>query len=100
MRLFVCKTSELLEGAQKSIRMGRQSVLVLNYQGQFYALRNLCTHDSYALEGGRVEERKITCEAHGARFDLETGAATLPAVKAVKLYKTVLEGDDLYVEEL
>lgn len=100
MRLFVCKTSELLEGAQKSIRMGRQSVLILNYQGQFYALRNLCTHDSYALEGGRVEDGKITCEAHGATFNFETGAATLPAVKAVKLYKTVLEGDNLYVEEL
>jgi 3-phenylpropionate/trans-cinnamate dioxygenase ferredoxin component len=100
MRLFVCKTIELLEGAQKSIRMGRQSVLVLNYQGQFYALRNLCTHDSYALEGGHVEDGKIKCEAHGATFNLETGAATLPAVKAVRLYKTVLEGDDVYVEEL
>ncbi|MBC7646165.1 MAG: Rieske 2Fe-2S domain-containing protein [Pseudopedobacter sp.] len=100
MRLFVCKTTELLEGAQKAVRIGRQSVLVINYQGQFYALRNLCTHDSYALEGGKLENGKITCEAHGATFNLETGAATMPAVKAVRLYKTVLEGDDLYVEEL
>ncbi|MBB6097570.1 3-phenylpropionate/trans-cinnamate dioxygenase ferredoxin subunit [Deinobacterium chartae] len=101
MRVRVGLVSELPEGAQKSVRVGRQSVLVVNDGGRFYALRNLCTHESYPLEGGRVENGMITCEAHGARFDLATGAArSMPAVKAVRLYRAVQEGAELFVEEL
>lgn len=101
MRVLVGKIQELPEGTQKSVRVGRQSVLVVNHQNQFYALRNMCTHESVALEGGRLEEGQITCEAHGARFELATGKATkMPAVKAVRLYKAIVDGEDLYVEEL
>ncbi|GEM44912.1 ferredoxin [Deinococcus cellulosilyticus NBRC 106333 = KACC 11606] len=101
MRVLVGKISDLPEGSQKSVRVGRQSVLVVNHQDQFYALRNVCTHESVPLEGGRVEDGQITCEAHGARFELATGKATkMPAVKAVRLYKAVVDGEDLYVEEL
>lgn len=81
--------------------MGRQSVLVIRDQGQFYALRNLCTHDEYELEGGEVVNGAITCEAHGAKFDLATGAARcLPAIKGVRLYRAVVEGEQVFVEDL
>ncbi|GGJ18620.1 Rieske (2Fe-2S) protein [Deinococcus roseus] len=101
MRVLVGKASDFEEGTQKSVRMGRQSVLVVKHQHQFYALRNVCTHESVPLEGGRLEDGQITCESHGARFELATGKATkMPAVKAVRLYKAVLDGEDLYVEEL
>ena len=99
MRVYVAELSDFAPGSQKSIRLGRQSVLVVNDQGTLFALRNLCTHESVALEGGQVSCGKITCSAHGATFDLATGAATAPAFKAVRLYRVVLEGTAVYVEE-
>ena len=101
MRVLVGKQQDFSEGSQKAVRVGRQSVLVVCHGGQFYALRNMCTHESVPLEGGEVQDGQITCEAHGARFELATGKANkMPAVKGVRLYKAVLDGEDVYLEEL
>jgi 3-phenylpropionate/trans-cinnamate dioxygenase ferredoxin subunit len=81
--------------------VGGVSVLVVNYQGQCYALRNNCTHKDFPLLGGDVSDGKITCEKHGGKFELTTGKArALPAVKAVKIYKTEVEDGAVYVSEL
>lgn len=99
MRVHVAQLSDFGPGSQKSVRLGRQSVLVVNDQGTLFAVRNLCTHESVPLEGGQVSCGKITCSAHGATFDLATGAATAPAFKAVRLYRVFLEENSIYVEE-
>ena len=68
------------------------------YEGQFYALKNNCTHKDFPLLGGDVDNGQITCEKHGAKFELATGKPKmLPAVKAVKLYQTEVEGGQVYV---
>ncbi|WP_135229721.1 non-heme iron oxygenase ferredoxin subunit [Deinococcus fonticola] len=88
-------------GWQGTVDMGGVSVLVVNHQGQFYALRNNCTHKDYPLLGGDMQDGKITCEKHGGKFELETGKArALPAVKPVKLFRAEVEGGMLYVQEL
>lgn len=100
-RVLVGRTADLPEGSQTSVRVGDQNVLVVRAQGRFYALRNVCTHQNFPLEGGPVEDGAITCTKHGARFDLETGRAVrLPAVKAVRLFRTEVEGEEVYVSPL
>ncbi len=77
------------------------SVLVVRYEGQFYALRNNCTHQDYPLLGGEVQMGRITCQKHGAKFELATGKArSLPAVKPVRLFKTEVEDGVVYVSSL
>lgn len=99
MKIHVGNLSEIPVGGQKTVRVGRQSVLIINDGGTLYALRNMCTHDSVALEGGPVCDGKITCLAHGATLELATGKATAPAFKAVRLYRVWLEGDEVWLEE-
>ena len=90
--------AELSEGSQTEVTVGGVSVVVVRYGGQFYALRNNCTHKDYPLLGGDVSSGRITCEKHGAKFELSTGKPkTLPAVKPVKLYRTEVEGGEVYV---
>lgn len=97
-RVQVGPVSEFPEGWQGTVNVGEISVLVVNYQGQFYALRNNCTHKDYPLLGGEVADGRITCEKHGGKFELATGKAkVLPAVKPVKIFKTEIEDDVLYV---
>ena len=100
-RVLAGQVAELAEGSQTEVKVGGVSVVVVNYEGQFYALRNNCTHKDFPLLGGDVGDGKITCEKHGGKFELTTGKArALPAVKAVKIYKTAVEGGAVYVSEL
>lgn len=100
-RVLVGRIADLPEGSQTSVRVGDQNVLVIRDQGTFYALRNVCTHQDFPLEGGPVQDGAITCTKHGARFGLETGLALrLPAVKAVRLFRTEVEGGKVYVSPL
>lgn len=54
------------------------SLLVFNLNGEFYAIKNLCTHEDQSLEGGEIEGNEIICPWHGAGFCIKTGAATRP----------------------
>ncbi len=98
---MVGKEQELPEGWQGEVLVGGVGVLVVRYEGQFYALRNNCTHKDFPLLGGEVALGRITCEKHGAKFELSTGKAkTLPAVKPVRLYRTEVEDGEVYVSAL
>ncbi|MDV6373525.1 non-heme iron oxygenase ferredoxin subunit [Deinococcus arenicola] len=100
-RVRVGLETEMPDGHQTAVAMGAISVLVVNDEGKFYALRNNCTHQDYPLLGGEVSMGRITCQKHGARFELETGKAkSLPAVKPVKLFKTEIEDGVVYVSPL
>lgn len=89
------------EGFQTTVDMDGVSVLVLRHDGQFYALRNNCTHQDYPLLGGEVSMGRITCQKHGAKFELATGKAkSLPAVKPVRLFRTQVEDGVVYVSAL
>jgi len=91
----------LPEGSQTEVQVDGVSVVVVRFEGQFYALRNNCTHKDFPLLGGEVSMGRITCTKHGAKFELATGKAkTLPAVKPVRIYRTRVEDGQVYVEPL
>ncbi len=97
-RVRVGAEAELPEGSQTAVTVDGAGVVVVRYEGQFYALRNNCTHKDYPLLGGEVAAGRITCEKHGGKFELATGKArTLPAVKPVKIYRTLVEDGSVYV---
>ncbi|PTA68302.1 Rieske 2Fe-2S domain-containing protein [Deinococcus arcticus] len=97
-RVLVGPVEALPEGGQTQVSVEGVSVVVVQFEGQFYALRNNCTHKDYPLLGGEVSAGRITCEKHGARFELATGKPrALPAVKPVRVYRTEVEAGQLYV---
>lgn len=98
MRVLVGQAAEFPEGSQTAVEVDGKSVVVVNYEGQFYALRNNCTHQDYPLLGGAVSLGRIKCEKHGSQFELTTGKAkVLPAVKPVAVYQTSVDAGALYV---
>jgi 3-phenylpropionate/trans-cinnamate dioxygenase ferredoxin component len=72
-------------------------VVVVRHGGTFYVVPDRCTHARYPLSDGSLEDDKLVCAYHGARFDLATGRPTLPAVKQLARYPVEVEGDELYV---
>lgn len=97
-RVRVGAEAELPEGSQTEVHLDGVGVVVVRFEGQFYALRNNCTHKDFPLLGGEVQMGRITCAKHGAKFELATGKAkTLPAVKPVRVYRTQVEDGQVYV---
>lgn len=95
----VCKPAELPSGEKKVVEISDDSILVVNNNGRFYAVSNLCTHEQVELVNGFLLGDEIVCPAHLSRFKLETGSVSNPpATIPLKIYKTVLQNDEVYLE--
>ena len=85
----VCAAEELPAGERLFLEVGDLSIVLLNQEGELYAIADLCTHDNGPLGEGEVEDHEIICPRHGARFDIRTGEVlALPAIKDVPVYPT------------
>lgn len=74
----ICAVSELGSGEHSVIELQGQTVLLVNVEGAFYAVENLCTHDGGELDGGTIEGTTVICPRHSARFCLKTGQVLSP----------------------
>jgi len=73
--------------------------VIVNLDGQFYAIEDVCTHDGGPLGEGDLEGAELICPRHGSRFDVRTGEAlTLPAFEAAPTYEVRVENGDVLVE--
>ena len=74
-------------------------VLVVNVEGTYYAIDNICTHDYAELSDGELDGNEIVCPLHGARFDVTTGAAlTAPAYEDLRVYEVRLDAGMIQVK--
>jgi 3-phenylpropionate/trans-cinnamate dioxygenase ferredoxin component len=97
----VAALSEIDEGAVLGVEAAGKRVVVARVDGQVYALADNCTHRDFPLSLGEVDAEActVTCEWHGAAFDLRTGApACLPATRPVPVYAAKVEGGDVWVD--
>ena len=74
--VFVCTTAELLPGEQRVAWDGDTPILVVNVDGEMYAVEDRCTHEDFELSAARADGGRIECVLHGAKFDLRSGDAT------------------------
>lgn len=73
----VCDDGALAPGEKTTVWDGDTPILVVNLDGEHYALEDQCTHEDFELSAGEVDAAsgQIECVLHGARFDLKTGEA-------------------------
>ncbi len=93
----VAKTSDLNPGEKMLVEYEDEDVGLFNIEGQFYAISDVCTHDNGPLVEGDLEGEHVICPRHGARFNVKTGAQTMPAFAPVPLYDVKIEGDDILI---
>jgi 3-phenylpropionate/trans-cinnamate dioxygenase ferredoxin component len=75
-----------------------EEVVLCRVDGEVYALQGTCTHQDLPLDGGGVEDGVLTCEWHGAEFDVCTGAVrTLPAPLRLRTYETRVRDGRVYI---
>ena len=69
----VAKEEEIPAGKMKGVTAGGKEILVVNYQGKYYAIGKICTHAGGDLSKGKLEGKVVTCPRHGSQFDVTTG---------------------------
>jgi len=93
--------AELAEGEPLGVEVEGLPVALVQVDGEVYAFADKCSHRDYPLSHGDfdVDECTITCEWHGAQFDVRTGAVLcLPATRPIPVYACKVEGDEVWVD--
>jgi len=94
----VARAEEIPVGQLKGFEIGFNRFVVAHTADGFYAVDDECTHESKPLSNGRIHGREIMCTAHGARFDLGSGAVTAPpAVVPLNTLTVKVENDEIFV---
>jgi nitrite reductase/ring-hydroxylating ferredoxin subunit len=82
----------LAEGEMAAVRIGGEEILIANVHGQYHAISNRCSHAGRPLSTGTLRGHELTCPAHGATFDVRTGAVLgAPAETGLKRFPVLIE---------
>ena len=99
---FVCTEAELLPGEKKTVWHGDTPILVVNLDGEYYAVKDQCTHEEFELSAGHFDAARgdVECVLHGARFDVRDGRALCaPAYSPVPKFPVKREHDAIWVRD-
>ncbi len=99
-KVIVGKASDIPPGKMIKISVDGKEILVVNSDGNYYAMDDTCTHSGASLTEGQFLDSIVTCGWHGAQFDCKNGKLVkFPAkINNLKSYNVVLESDEVFVE--
>jgi 3-phenylpropionate/trans-cinnamate dioxygenase ferredoxin component len=93
-----CAIADVPEDGAIRVTLDGVPVAVVNSDGDYYAIYDVCSHEEVPLSDGDVDGTTIECWLHGSCFDLASGKPTgLPATKPVPVYPVKIDGGDVYV---
>ena len=94
----VAKVGDLNPGEMMYVEVDDVPICLINLDGEFHALNDVCTHQEASLSDGTIEGDEIECPLHGGAFDIRTGqAVAFPVVVPVETYPVRVLGDDVQV---
>ena len=110
-RFVVGKVTELPPSSRRIVSVNGREIGVFNVKGKYYALRNLCPHQSAPLclgeltgltvsdEPGEIEWTRegeiLRCPWHGWEFDILNGRTVFKSKARVKTYDVRVEKEPL-----
>jgi len=87
----IAPASELPNGERLFVDVGDKPIVIFNIAGQFFAIRDVCSHDDGPVGDGMIEGDNVVCPRHGGEFDIRSGKAVqLPAVVDIPAYAVKL----------
>jgi 3-phenylpropionate/trans-cinnamate dioxygenase ferredoxin subunit len=97
-RVQIAPIADFPETTGLRLEVGEHRIAMFRVGDDLYAIGDRCSHAEASLAEGEVLDGEVECPRHGAAFELATGVAmTLPATKAVPVYKVDVEDDVVYL---
>ena len=96
----IAETKDIQPSNMKAVDLAGEKVCIVNIEGKYYAIGNVCTHVGGPLDEGTLEGNEVECPWHGSRFDVRTGEPTKPpARRAVPTYEVKVEDNSILVRK-
>ena len=98
MEVKIGLTKDILPGSMKGIEANGKRLLVVNLNGEFYAIGNTCTHSGCSLSDGTLDRDNVECPCHGSTFNIKTGVVVRgPAQWPERSYQVRVDADQILV---
>jgi 3-phenylpropionate/trans-cinnamate dioxygenase ferredoxin component len=95
----LAKAGDIPPGQCHAVDVDDRMIALVNLDGEFHAIDNICTHAYAELCDGMIIGDQIQCPLHGARFSIRSGEVTAPpAYEPLNTYPVRVDGDTLEVD--
>lgn len=107
----VANVSEVAPSTMRGYEINGQRLLLINVEGEFFAIDVRCPHRDGPLDRGHLYGRILECPWHYYRYDVKTGENLYPRnvypadltylerdLKPLQHYRVRVEGDEILVE--
>lgn len=95
----VAATGDLAPSQMKRLELAGKRLLLVNAEGVYYCVDEMCSHEDYSLWFGCVKGKSIKCSLHGSYFDLASGRPlNEPAECPLRTYPAKAEAGQVWVE--
>jgi nitrite reductase/ring-hydroxylating ferredoxin subunit len=97
----VASLAELPAGEVLGVEAEGVRVCLARVADAVYGFADNCSHRDFPLSNGELDtdDCTITCEWHGAQFDVRTGAALcLPATRPIAVFPIRVEEGEIWVD--
>ena len=96
----VAESKDIGPSTMKVVDVAGEKVCIINIEGNYYAIGNVCTHMGGPLNEGTLEGFEVQCPWHGSKFDVRTGEPTKPpARQAVSSYEVKIQDNNILVRK-
>ena len=69
----VAETKDIQPSDMKAVDLAGERVCIINVEGNYYPIGNVCTHLGGPLDKGTLEGYEVECPWHGSKFDVRAG---------------------------
>ena len=96
----VAQSKDIGPSTMKAVDVAGEKVCIINIEGNYYAIGNVCTHMGGPLNEGTLEGFEVQCPWHGSKFDVRSGEPTKPpARQAVSSYEVKIQDNNILVRK-
>ncbi|MGB8934095.1 MAG: non-heme iron oxygenase ferredoxin subunit [Candidatus Nitrosopolaris sp.] len=96
----VAETKDIQSTKMKAVEAAGENICLINVEGKYYAIGNVCTHEGGPRAEGTLEGYEVECPWHGSKFDIRTGKVTgRPANEPESTYEVKVEGNDILIRK-
>ena len=96
----VANKNDIQPSHMKEVQFDGENICLVNVEGKYYAINNICTHEGGPLADGTLEGYEVECPWHGSKFDVRTGEVTSPpASEPEPTYQVKLDGNSVLIKK-
>ncbi len=94
----LASTNDAKPNSMMGLAINDKKILLVNVNGSYYAIDNVCTHRGCQLSKGKLQGETVVCPCHGSTFDLKTGNFVKgPTKKPEPAYELKVENNDIMI---